>query len=84
MKSTQTPVELKTDRELLIKGVKRLIYTLALMFLGPLVLYQAFRNEDHPWFLPVLIAGGLLALGAIVMGFYSIKTLVNALFADRK
>ena len=69
---------------MLILGVKRLMYTLALMFLAPIVLYQAFKNQDHPWFLPVLIIGGLLALAAIGMGFYSIKTLVDALFGGRK
>jgi hypothetical protein len=69
---------------LLLKGVKRLAYTLALMFSGPIVLYQAFKNQDHPWYLPVLVVGGLLALGAIAMGFYSIKTLVDALFGGRK
>lgn len=74
----------KTDRDLLLKGFKRLIWTLALMFLGPLVLYQAFKNQDHPWFIPVLVAGALLALGAVGMGFYSIKTLVDALFGGRK
>jgi hypothetical protein len=69
---------------MLIKGVKRLMYTLALMFSAPTVLYQAFKNQDHPWFLPVLIVGGLLALAAVGMGFYSIKTLVDALFGGRK
>lgn len=75
---------MKTDRVLLIKGVKRLMYTLALMFLAPIVLYQAFKNQDHPWYLPVLIVGGLLAIAAVGMGFYSIKTLVDALFGGRK
>jgi hypothetical protein len=74
----------KTDKDLLIRGVKRLAYTLALMFMAPVVLYQAFKNQDHPWFLPVLIIGGLLAVGAIGMGFYSIKTLIDALFGRRK
>ena len=75
---------MKTDRDLLIKGVKRLAYTMALMFSGPIVLYQAFKNQDHPWYIPVLIIGGVLALGAVAMGFYSIKTLVDALFGGKK
>ncbi|MEJ2162361.1 MAG: DUF6095 family protein [Robiginitalea sp.] len=75
---------MKTDKDLLIRGVKRLAYTLALMFMAPVVLYQAFKNQDHPWFLPVLIIGELLAVGAIGMGFYSIKTLIDALFGRRK
>jgi hypothetical protein len=75
---------LKTNRDLLIKGVKRLAWTLALMFSGPVVLYQAFRNQDHPWYMPVLVIGCLLAIGAVGMGFYSIKTLVDALFGRKK
>jgi hypothetical protein len=75
---------LKTDRDLLLKGVKRLAWTLALMFSGPVVLYQAFKNQDHPWYIPVLVIGGLLAIGAVGMGFYSIKTLVDALFGQKK
>ena len=54
------------------------------MFSGPVVLYQAFKNQDHPWYIPVLVIGGLLAIGAVGMGFYSIKTLVDALFGRKK
>ncbi|MBT8281688.1 MAG: hypothetical protein KJO16_08930 [Muriicola sp.] len=71
---------LRTNRELLLKGVKYLAYTVALMFTAPVVLYQAFKNQEHPWYLPVLIVGVILALAAIAMGFYSIKTVVDALF----
>ena len=73
-----------TDKDKLILGVKRLAYTILLMFSGPVVLYQAFKNQDHPWYIPVLIFGLLLALGAILMGFWGIRTLVNALFAKPK
>ncbi|QBA63689.1 DUF6095 family protein [Muriicola soli] len=71
---------LRTNKELLLKGVKYLAYTVALMFTAPVVLYQAFKNQEHPWYLPVLIVGAILALAAIAMGFYSIKTVVDALF----
>ena len=75
---------MKTDKTLLLKGVKRLAYTVALMFTAPVVLYQAFKNQDHPWYLPVLVLGGILAIAAVVMGFYGIRTLVNALFSKGK
>lgn len=75
---------MRTDKKLLLKGVKFLMYTLGLMFLAPLVLYQAFKNQDHPFFLPVLIIGLLLAIGAIGMGFYSIKILMDAVFGKSK
>ncbi len=75
---------MRTDKKLLLKGVKFLMYTLGLMFLAPTVLYQAFKNQDHPFFLPVLIVGLLLAVGAIGMGFYSIKILMDAVFGNSK
>lgn len=59
-------------------------YTVALMFTAPVVLYQAFKNQDHPWFLPVVILGGILAIAAVGMGFYGIRTLMNALFSKSK
>ena len=73
-----------TDKPLLVKGLKYLGYTVALMFAGPFALYQAFRNQEHPLFLPVLIFGILLALAAIGFGFYGIKTIVDAIFGKRR
>lgn len=75
---------MRTNKVLLIKGVKLLAYTVLLMFTAPFALYQAFKNQEHPLYLPVLIIGLLLAISAIGMGFYSIKTLVDALFGERK
>jgi hypothetical protein len=74
---------MRTDKTLLIKGVKLLAYTVILMFSAPFAIYQAFKNEGHPLYFPVLILGLLLAVAAIGMGFYGIKTLVDALFGKR-
>ncbi|MCE2611615.1 DUF6095 family protein [Flavobacteriaceae bacterium D16] len=65
-----------------MKGVKNLVYTVGLMFLAPVALYQAFKNQEHPLFIPVLVLGFILAIAAIGMGFYSIKILMRALFND--
>lgn len=75
---------MRTDKTLLLKGVKYLAYTVLLMFSAPFAIYQAFKNEEHPLYIPVLILGILLAIAAIGMGFYGIKTLVDALFGKRK
>jgi DMSO reductase anchor subunit len=75
---------LNTNKELLLKGLKFLAYTVALMFSAPVVLFQAFKNQDHPFYIAVLILGILLAIAAIVMGFYSIKTVIDALFGKKK
>lgn len=52
------------------------------MFTAPFAIYQAFKNQEHPLYLPVLIIGLLLAVSAIGMGFYSIRTLVKSLFGE--
>ncbi|AYN67856.1 hypothetical protein D1013_10960 [Euzebyella marina] len=75
---------MKTDKELLVKGIKFLAYTLVLMFMAPVVLYQAFKNQENILFWPVLIIGLVLAVGAIAMGFYSIKVLLDSLFGPGK
>lgn len=75
---------MRTNKTLLLKGVKYLAYTVLLMFSAPFAIYQAFKNEGHPLYIPVLIFGILLAIAAIGMGFYGIKTIVDALFGKRK
>lgn len=69
-----------TNKNLPIKGIKSLFYTIILMFTAPVVLFQAFKNQEHPWFWPVLILGLILAIAAVSLGFYSIKLFVDALF----
>ena len=75
---------MKTNKELLIKGVKYLAYTLVLMFTAPIVLFQAFKNTEHSFYIPVLVLGLLLAIAAIVLGFYSIKVLMEGVFTRNK
>ncbi len=74
----------KTDKDLLIKGVKHFAYTFALMFVAPVVLWQAFKNQEHAFYIPVLVVGVILAIAAIAMGFYSVQLIMNALFNSSK
>jgi len=75
---------MKTDKTLLITGLKYIAYTVALMFLAPVVIYQAFKNQEHPLYWPVLVIGLLLGVAAIAMGFYSLKVILDSLFGKRK
>ena len=72
-----------TDKVMLVKGIKFLLYTVLTMFLAPVVLFQAFKNQDHPFYIPVLVVGLILAVTAIVLGFYSIKIFIDALFSKK-
>ncbi len=71
---------MRTNKEQMMKGVKYMAYTILLMFTAPIALYQAFKNQNHPFFIPVLIIGAILAIAAIGMGFYSIKVIMDGIF----
>ncbi|RRO25180.1 DUF6095 family protein [Flavobacteriaceae bacterium 14752] len=69
-----------TNKELLKKGIKYLAVALPLSLLGPSVLYSAFNNQEHAYFLPVVIIGFLLFFGAMFCIFKGIMTIVKAIF----
>jgi len=75
---------MRTDKTLLIKGLKSFAYTVIAMFLAPLILYQAFKNTDKPLFIPVLILGIIVAALAIYLGFRAVKITVDAVFGEKK
>lgn len=75
---------MKTDKDLLVKGIKYIAYTIALMFSAPVVIYQAFKNEENPLYWAVLIVGLILGVAAIAMGFYGIKVILDSLFGKKK
>ncbi len=75
---------MKTDKDLLVKGIKYLVLTSLTMFLAPVVIYQAFKNEGHPFYIPVLVIGLILAVVAIGLGFYSIKLIMDSFFGKKK
>jgi|UniRef100_UPI00404AD966 hypothetical protein len=73
-----------TNKDVLAKGIKYLGYTVLLMFLAPIILYQAFKNQENTLFIPVLIVGGLLAIGAIALAFKGVNTIMKSMFGDKK
>lgn len=75
---------MKTDKDLLVNGIKKLGYTIVLMFTAPVVIWQAFKNEGHIFYWPVLIIGIVLAMAAVFMGFKGISTIVDSLFGKKK
>lgn len=75
---------MKIDTALLFKSLKYFAYTILLMFSAPVVIYQAFKNQEHPLYIPVLLTGLILGIGAIAMGFVSIRVLMRFVFQSKK
>lgn len=73
--------EHKTNRKLLVKGVKYLMITLPLMFLGPLVINSAFKNQAHPFYYVVLGLGCLICITSMLLFFKGLQTIIKSLFS---
>ena len=74
-----------TQNTTLAKGIKYLAGALPLLFLGPIVINSAFKNQKHALYPYVLGLGIVIALAAMFLIFKGITTLVKSLFdADKK
>ena len=73
-----------TDKNILAKGIKYLSGALPLLFLGPIIINSAFKNEKHPLYPYVLGLGIIIALAAMFLIFKGITTLVKSMFDGDK
>jgi hypothetical protein len=69
-----------TNKGLLMKGLKYLAGALPLTFIGPVVLFSSFKNQEHTWFLPILLFALIAMAAAIFLMFKGINTIMKALF----
>lgn len=72
------------DKIVLQQGLKRVMYAIVLAFIGPFVIMQAFKNDGHPWYWPVLIIGLILSTGSIGLGFLGIGKLTSAFLGKKR
>ena len=63
-----------------MKGLKLLAGALPLSFAGPVVLFSSFKNQEHVWFVPVLIIALLAMAAAVFLMFKGISTVMKSLF----
>ena len=70
----------RTNKTLLVKGLKILLGTVFLMFTGPTLTYIALSNQSKLLFIPLLIIGIMCCLLAIYFMFKGIMTIVDSLF----
>ncbi|MEC7829783.1 MAG: DUF6095 family protein [Bacteroidota bacterium] len=66
----------------IINGLKFILYAIFLAFLGPIILTSSFKNQDHPFFYPILGISLIICLISILSGFKGIKLLVKGFFND--
>ena len=70
----------RTNRTLLVEGLKTMGITLFLAFLGPLILHAGFSNPEKPLYIPLVISGIFMCGAAIYFGFKGIRIIMDSLF----
>lgn len=63
-----------------MKGLTYLGWALPFFFIGPVVIHSSFKNQGHPFFVPVLGVGTIFCILAIIMMFRGINTIIKSLF----
>jgi hypothetical protein len=71
-----------SNQKLLVKGIKRLAFSLPLLFLGPTVIYNAFMNKHTTWHCVVLGFGISICILAVYCLFSGLKTMVQSIFNE--
>ena len=75
--------ENKTDKDILIKGIKKMGLSLIFMFLGPTLLYVAFSNKEKPLYIPILILAITICGFAIYFSFKGIAIILDSMFKKK-
>lgn len=76
--------EIKTDKVVLIKGLKKMGLSLIFMFLGPTLIYIAFSNKEKPLYIPILIIAILICGLAIYFAFKGLMTILDSIFKKNR
>ncbi|WP_281234426.1 DUF6095 family protein [Flavobacterium gelatinilyticum] len=71
-----------TNKELLGKGIKYLTGALPLMFIGPVLIYNAFMNQHTNWHYLVLGIGIVACLSSMLLIFLGLKIIMKGIFND--
>ncbi len=75
--------ENRTDKQLLFKGIKTLVFALLSLFMGPILLSFAFSKPDDKLYYPLLIVGCAISALAVFMLFKGIRTIMNSMFKKK-
>lgn len=70
----------KTNKEILIKGIKKMLLSALFMFLGPTLFYIALTNKEKPLYIPILLVSIIICVLAIFFAFKGIKTILDSMF----
>jgi len=66
------------------KSLGKIFYFIVLCIVSPVIIMQAFKNNENILFFPVLLFGIFLATIAVYMGFIGINLMVKSMIGKIK
>lgn len=72
----------ETNKASMYKGLQRIFLAILLMFIGPVIINSAFKNQEHFLYYPVLLLGCGICLTAMYLFFKGLQKLVNGIFNE--
>jgi amino acid transporter len=73
---------MSTNKKILMKGITYLSVAVPMFFIGPVVIHSSFKNQDHPFYIPVLGGGIIFCIAAIVFVFMGLRTIMKSMFKN--
>ncbi|GAL63135.1 MULTISPECIES: DUF6095 family protein [Algibacter] len=70
----------RTDKVLLYKGVKTMIFAVLTLFMGPIILSMALSQPENKLYIPLLVVGLLICAFAVFLIFKGIRLIMNSMF----
>lgn len=74
---------MKTNKEILVKGLKYMGIAIVLMFSGPSLLYVVIGNQESNTYIPLLIIGIIICVAAILISFKGISIIMDSMFKNK-
>ena len=73
----------RTDKDMLFKGMSKMLLSLICMFIGPTLLYIAFSNSEKSMYYLILSFGAIVCILAIYFAFKGIMTIMDSMFKNK-
>lgn len=74
----------KTDKTVLFKGIKILVFALLSLAMGPIFMHFALSDKENSLYIPMLVVGCLICAMAVILLFKGINTIMNSMFKKEK
>lgn len=74
----------EVDKATVFKGFKKIAFAIPLMFVGPVIINSSFKNQEHPFYYPILALGILICLLSMYLFFTGLITMVKGVFNDNQ